>query len=262
MLVLLAADVNRTTPISSNLPFVALQVTWRVDEVQTDKDEASFTMAAHLPHTALDVARRFSLKSGTGVVTVSETLTNLVGFQRALGRAQHVTIGEAFLRGGDTVFRLVKNTHQQSPPRILPSLFTPPPLLPSPQTYSTNADRGHTWPDELDDSATWARDVDFDYPKIPAAAAGASPLDWRRYPRTEVGSLDRNPWPESQTRCGLILSTPLPHPRPNPIPKRKTATSARCASSRRTSWAGSLCAIRAADARWCMHGSGRPFPFS
>lgn len=46
------------------------------------------------------VSRQFSVKPHCSTIKVVEEVKNLAGFQRAVGRAQHVTIGDHFLRSG------------------------------------------------------------------------------------------------------------------------------------------------------------------
>ena len=54
-------------------------VQWEV----TAFDDSSVTLAAHLRQTALDITRTYTLQGP--VCHVSESITNLVGFERALG---------------------------------------------------------------------------------------------------------------------------------------------------------------------------------
>ena len=97
-------------------------------------------------------------------------MRNTVGFQRALGRAQHVTFGKGFLAEGKT-------------------------------TFNCNADLGRTWREPLDAATqTMATDVPFEYPKIPGFKAGD--VDWRQYPRP--GSATGN---SSADLCTLLLET-------------------------------------------------------
>jgi len=79
-------------------------------------------------------------------------MKNLVGFQRAMGRAEHVTFGEAWLRS--------KQVH-----------------------FTANADRGQTWPDALGEHASYAPAASFSYPNIPGKEGGT--VDWREYPQAE-----------------------------------------------------------------------------
>jgi len=128
------------------------QVTWKVTGVERNGDTSSLTVAAHLRHTCLDVTRRFSVKAGCPTVKVEETMRNLVGFQRAMGRAEHVTFGSHWL-----------GSHQVR--------------------FTANVDKGRTWPDALGEHASYQPDVDFDYPEIPGSKG--SPVDWREYPQAE-----------------------------------------------------------------------------
>ena len=66
--------------------------------------------------------------------------------QRALGKAEHITFGDAFLRDRRTQF-------------------------------TCNADKGHTWREPVGAKQTMATDVDFDYPLIPALD-GSAEVDW------------------------------------------------------------------------------------
>lgn len=151
------------------------QVTWDVVEARVEGEgagaRATLTLSAHLRHTLLSVTRTFTLRAGERTVKVTEAMKNLVGFQRALGRAQHVTFGAAFLRGHRT-------------------------------SFTTNCDRGRTWPDALGEHASFEPASDFAYPRVPACVAAAGPggvhreamtagaaggeqqsVDWREYPR-------------------------------------------------------------------------------
>merc|ERR1711924_459385 len=113
------------------------------------------------------VSRRFTVHSGKPVVAVEETLKSLVGFERPLGRAQHVTFGNAFLRDCST-------------------------------TFYCNADKGHTWPDPLGPLNAYATDVEFAYPDIPAnhdddkadveerQVRGKRMRDWRVSPHKDM----------------------------------------------------------------------------
>ncbi len=131
-------------------------VTWVVIDSSKSDDGADVTLKAHLPETCIDLERRFSLAAGSDVVKVEETMSNLTGFQRAMGRAQHATIGSQFLD-------------------------------PAPCLFECNADQGMTWPEPVTDvGTTWAVNTQFAYPNIPAN--DGSTADWRRYPRTEHNS--------------------------------------------------------------------------
>ncbi len=130
-------------------------VQWSVAQAECDAKAATLVMEADLTHTALTIRRAFRLERDAQTVRVDETLTNKVGFQRALGVAQHVTLGGAFLGG---------------PQR--PALF------------ASNADRGLTWPQDFSDLPhSFAMDKAFDFPLIPSR--DGSTQDWRRYPRHE-----------------------------------------------------------------------------
>jgi hypothetical protein len=70
-------------------------VQWEVAEV--DEPNCSVTLSAHLRHTCLDVSRKYTLSGH--VCEVEESITNLCGFERAMGRSQHVTLSHDFLSG-------------------------------------------------------------------------------------------------------------------------------------------------------------------
>jgi hypothetical protein len=101
------------------------------------------TMAASLPESQLRIGRVFDLKPGSHTVKCTETITNLTGFQRAGGRAQHVTIGSEWLQSAGGC------------------------------RFACNADRGMTWPDEVDDG-TWKQATEFNYPFVPKKKSGAT----------------------------------------------------------------------------------------
>ena len=111
-------------------------------DVAADGSRAQLVMAAHLRQTQLDVRRTFTVLAGEPVVRVDEGLKNLVGFERALGRAQHVTLGAAFLRDRTT-------------------------------TVTANATRGFTH-SEGGPHTTLALGAEFEYPSMPAAAGAAA----------------------------------------------------------------------------------------
>ena len=62
-------------------------VQWEV----TAFDDSSVTLAAHLRQTALDITRTYTLQGS--VCHVSESITNLVGFERALGEHDRLVDG-------------------------------------------------------------------------------------------------------------------------------------------------------------------------
>ena len=62
-------------------------VQWEV----TAFDDSSVTLAAHLRQTALDITRTYTLQGS--VCHVSESITNLVGFERALGQHDRLADG-------------------------------------------------------------------------------------------------------------------------------------------------------------------------
>ena len=131
-------------------------VTWEVAAVHDSAPDRRLTLRAELPRTALTVERVFHCVEGSTQITVENRVTNRVGFERALGCAEHVTLGAAF-------------------------------LSPSPTLFSCNADRGMTWPDP--DNTTdeaFADFEEFEYPHVPRRGGGQ--IDWRRYPRSDVSS--------------------------------------------------------------------------
>jgi len=134
------------------------QATWDVAEarVADGGGEATLVLEAHLRHTQLSVRRTFQLRRGECSVKVTETMRNLVGFQRALGRAQHVTFGAAFLRDHTT-------------------------------SFTTNCDAGRTWPDALGPHASFEPATDFSYPALPACAAVAAAAPGGRHPEASMG---------------------------------------------------------------------------
>ena len=91
-------------PVISGLHGEAGACTWDVVHKHQDADGASVTLAAHLRRTCLEVQRTFSVTAAGDAVRVDETIVNLVGFQRALGCANHITLGEGFLKSGSTRF--------------------------------------------------------------------------------------------------------------------------------------------------------------
>ena len=91
-------------PVISGLHGEAGACSWDVVHKHQDADGASVTLAAHLRRTCLEVQRTFSVTAGGDAVRVDETIVNLVGFQRALGCANHITLGEGFLKSGSTRF--------------------------------------------------------------------------------------------------------------------------------------------------------------
>ena len=144
------AEVARPIPGSIGPPVMfgmhgeAGSCTWQVVHTESSAAGASVTLAAHLRRTCLEVQRTFSVTAEGDAVRVDESLSNLVGFERALGAANHITIGEAFLRSRQTRF-------------------------------SCNADKGQTWMEE-GACSTFADNLSFDYPALPSKQG--EPLDW------------------------------------------------------------------------------------
>ena len=113
-------------------------------------------------------------------------------FDRALGCANHITVGESFLRERTTRF-------------------------------SCNADKGHTWP-EPDACTTFANNTSFTYPSLPSKEKDADSLDWTTYPRGEAGSTnsdlctlrivptDKHGWMVAENRsrgAALVVYSPV-----------------------------------------------------
>ena len=90
------------------------------------------------------------------MIRISETLENLLPLERAVGRAQHVSIGRSMFDGG----------------------------VDAPCFFSCNADRGLTWPEE---HSTFKTNTSFEYPQVPTKEDGAT-TDWRQYPREAENS--------------------------------------------------------------------------
>ena len=125
-------------------------VTWFVEKVEQDDNCCTLSMSAELPHARLRIDRDYTLRQGTCHIDIEERVINLVGFERAMGRSQHLTLGGEFLEGG--------------------------------ATWTCNADRGLTMQsDDLSSPEAFASLAEFDYPSIPLAAGGHA--DWTRFPR-------------------------------------------------------------------------------
>lgn len=129
-------------------------VAWEVLDHHVGETEAWFVIGTHLRHTAMVVERHFALTVGCDVVRVTERFRSTCGFQRAIGRAQHVSLGADFLRGT--------------------------------ALFSCNADRGMTWPEAIGPAATFPIATEFDYPIIPRVDGETS--DWRRFPTSPINS--------------------------------------------------------------------------
>jgi len=128
--------------------------TWEVREA--DRAAGTVTLAAHLRRSELEVSRTFSLDGA--VLSMAETLTNLAGFERALGRAQHVTVGDKFMDGGCS--------------------------------FRASCDKGMTWPEDEDPDGSlgskWKPATAFEYPDLPLREGGTE--SWCEYPRNEKSS--------------------------------------------------------------------------
>ena len=89
---------------------------------------------------------------------VHESVTNLTGFQRCYGAAQHVTLGRAFLQGG--------------------------------AVFMSNFDRGEVTPEDFGGIQRWQPGASFGSDgKIPLKASSSSGAaateDWGSYPRSK-----------------------------------------------------------------------------
>jgi hypothetical protein len=121
----------------------------------SDPDAGVLVMEVDLPHTALSINREFRLPDGAETVIVTETVLNNVGFERALGIQQHVSLGHQFLDSTD-----------------------------SPALFACNADRGRTWPEAVGEQPYNLKvSEDFDFPDMPSLDGGSQ--DWRKFPRHE-----------------------------------------------------------------------------
>lgn len=126
-------------------------VTWEVVSVKREDSSLELTMRALLPVSQLELSRVFCLRVGSLTVSVQETLKNLTKFQRALGVAQHVTVGEAWLKQGCD--------------------------------WACNADKGRTWPEPVEESSLVSA-TEFLYPTMPGKQ---QPVDWTVFPRGKAG---------------------------------------------------------------------------
>ena len=127
--------------------------TWTVDRCVTTAHTCCVHMSVLLPLTQLKIERDITIQDGSSVISICERMINLVGFERALGRSQHATLGRAFLEDGCT--------------------------------WTCNADRGMTWPMEEDNSPEgFATFKEFIYPQIPLN--NGEEADWCTYPRKSM----------------------------------------------------------------------------
>jgi hypothetical protein len=123
------------------------------DGGSTDGSTSStVTLTADLRESMLRVSRTFTLcPRGSPVVKVTETITNLAGFQRAMGRSQHVSL--------DMTQRA--------------------------RRFNTNARRGLTWPEDNGAASLWAVGAEFDVKEgVPRKDGGRD--DWFRFPRKDA----------------------------------------------------------------------------
>ena len=137
---------------------------WQVTSVTT----TSVTMSCRLVETQLILTREYTPSiDGTPVVKVTETMQNLCGFLRALGKTQHVTIGSEML-----------NLNTENTTSIKTSC-----------TFTCNCDRGTTWPTDNGVNSFFAVGQDFQYPNIPRKNNVNDGLDdWRTFPRCKCNS--------------------------------------------------------------------------
>ncbi len=133
---------------------------WEVTKVTKE----SLTMSCRLQESQLFLSREYTVVDN--LIKVTETMTNLVGFQRALGRSQHVTIGSAML-GED------HNADDDSGSS-------------SSTIFSTNCDIGMTWPEDNGIHSNFSINESFKYPFIPRK--DTSKDDWRCFPRCHKNS--------------------------------------------------------------------------
>jgi len=188
---------------------------------------------------------------------VDEKTQNLVGFERAMGAAQHVSLDPVFLRPSASAL--------------------PAPRQPSSQRASSgscrflcNADKGHTWPFDVPKTRL-AQDATFDFPYIPSqsrnlqststseemksnlnktAQSEAGPdsnhsvVDWREYPR---GGKDSNLCtlrisPSDATGWFVAACSPAPTPAdtasltPSPSPPSSPLCLCYCWERKRFPW--------------------------
>ena len=153
--------------------------TWEVDSWKDGK----LTMTAHLQRSLLRCTREYSLDGEA--LLVSETVTNLASFERAMGRCQHVTIGEEFLGRGARC------------------------------SFHARCDKGMTWPEDMDSDGAlcsqWEPATEFAYPHIPRRARGGASGtdDWTQFPRegtpvsSDLATMRVDPTTEEGT-CGVL----------------------------------------------------------
>ena len=125
---------------------------WTVEHVTDDE----VTLVCRLHETQLLVKRKFRVEDGSCQVEVTETIENLVGFQRALGRQQHVTIGAEILSEG------------------------------SPCTFFTNCDKGKTWPVDNGKNSFFSVNEEFEGGSIPRKDGHTD--EWAKFPRCDSNS--------------------------------------------------------------------------
>ena len=146
--------------------------TWEVEEWSAST--GALVLSAHLRRSQLMIKRTFSLRGP--VVAIKEELTNLCAFERAMGRCQHVTIGEDFIIG--------KEDGKEGRGDAAKCHFT------------CNADRGHTWPVDHDPNhdlnSQWKPNVEFELPFIPVRQSGGQSggqsglTQWGNFPNQKV----------------------------------------------------------------------------
>jgi hypothetical protein len=132
------------------------------------------------------------------VCEVEESITNLCGFERALGRSQHVTLGAEFLSppdGADVAagirLRPAHGPHvgSRSACGLAEQACVAFGVGAVGATFSANCDMGLTWPDlELPPASQWETAAEFEYPDVPRKDGGVD--DWRQFPRGHAANSD------------------------------------------------------------------------
>ena len=132
--------------------------TWEVTKV--GQNFSFVTLSVHMHESMLRMTRTFTpCPKGAPVVKVTETVTNLVGFQRAMGRSQHVSLN------------VVSDSSTS---------FT---------AFNTNASSGMTWPEDIGEHSFWKIGATFNVKEgIPRKDGGKD--DWFRFPRGGAPQLD------------------------------------------------------------------------
>lgn len=124
-------------------------VHWEVSRSEVDTKAVKVVWEANLRHSQLRLRREIMMRRDELSVEIREHVKNLAGFQRCMGVAQHVTLGEEFLQPGCS--------------------------------FAANTTRGMTWPEAVAGGQSPVPGQEFLYPNIPLEH-GAS-MDFRCYPR-------------------------------------------------------------------------------